>query len=90
MAAARAQADMADCVLAIGTSATVRPASGLMWIAKSNGAKVIEINPFETKLTPISDVVVRGAAGETLPALLERLSASRQSERMGVPESARQ
>ena len=74
MAAARAQADKADCIVAIGTSATVRPASGLMWIARSRGAKVIEINPYETKLTSISDVVVRGTAGETLPALLEQLS----------------
>ena len=58
MAAAREQIDLADCVLAIGTSATVRPASGLLWVAKhrSKGnrsvrdathqdAKLIEINP---------------------------------------------
>ena len=34
MSAARRQIDRADCVVAIGTSATVRPASGLLWIAK--------------------------------------------------------
>lgn len=74
MKAAREQIDRAKCVVAVGTSATVRPASGLMWIARSLGAKVIEINPAETKLTPISDVVVRGTAGEALPALQEILA----------------
>jgi NAD-dependent deacetylase len=74
MDAARAQIDRADCVLAVGTSATVRPASGLLWIAKANGAKVIEVNPCETKLTSICDVTVRATAGEALSALLEQLS----------------
>lgn len=71
MAAAREQIDRATCVLAIGTSASVRPASGLLWIARSNGAAIIEINPAETKLTSISDVVVRARAGEALSELLE-------------------
>ena len=45
MSAARRQTGMADCMVAIGTSATVRPASGLLWIAKVNGARIVEINP---------------------------------------------
>lgn len=74
MAAARAEIDRADCVLAIGTSATVRPASGLMWIAEAAGAKIVEINPSETKLTPLSEVSLRATAGMALPALLNALS----------------
>ncbi len=74
MAAARSEIDKADCVLAIGTSATVRPASGLLWIAESLGATIIEINPTETKLTPISEVSLRSTAGEALPLLLQTLS----------------
>jgi NAD-dependent deacetylase len=70
MAAARDQIDMATCVLAIGTSASVRPASGLMWIARANGATIIEINPIETKLTLICDVVIRAKAGVALRGLL--------------------
>ncbi len=66
MTAAREQIDRATCVLAIGTSASVRPASGLLWIAKSQGATIVEINPFETKLTSICDVVIRTTAGEAL------------------------
>lgn len=73
MAAAREQIDRATCILAIGTSASVRPASGLMWIAKSQGATVIEINPFETKLTSICDVVIRATAGDALTELAEML-----------------
>ena len=69
MAAARAEIDQADCLIAIGTSATVRPASGLMWIAKAQGATMIEINPNETKLTGVCDVVVRAKAAEALPEL---------------------
>ena len=87
MSAAREQIDRADCVVAIGTSATVRPASGLLWVAKhrSRGrsvegcdaslpdAKLIEINPNPTKLSSICDVVVRMNAKTGVPALLEAL-----------------
>ncbi|MBG81731.1 MAG: NAD-dependent protein deacylase [SAR202 cluster bacterium] len=71
---ARSEINKADCILAIGTSATVRPASGLIWIAKSNGAKIIEINPVKTKLTPICEVSLRSTAGEALPLLAKSLS----------------
>jgi NAD-dependent deacetylase len=75
MAASRSEIDKADCVLAIGTSATVRPASGLLWIAQKAGATIIEINPTETKLTPLCEVSLRSTAGSALPLLLEALSA---------------
>ena len=84
---ARAAIDRADCVLSIGTSATVRPASGLLWVAKhrskgdrqdgtgcSQDAKLIELNPNPTKLSSICDVVVRTTAGEGVPALLNALT----------------
>ena len=77
LAAARAEFDRADCVLAIGTSATVRPASGLIWVAthrrdsEGQNAVLVEINPNATKATAISDVVVRAEAGVALPLLAE-------------------
>ncbi len=87
MAAAREEIHRADCVVAIGTSATVRPASGLLWVARhrskgaerGNGsmrsdAKLIEINPNPTKLSTICDVVVRVTAGEGVPTLVEALN----------------
>ena len=84
LSAARAEFDRADCVLAIGTSATVRPASGLIWVATHRGdsegrnAALVEINPNSTKATAISDIVVRAEAGVALP-LLERVIAARDS-----------
>ena len=86
MAAAKSEIDRADCVIAIGTSATVRPASGLLWVAKhrskgnhsiGNGhlpdARLIEINPKPTKLSSLCDVAVRETAGRGVPALLAAL-----------------
>lgn len=74
MAEARRHIDMATCVVAVGTSASVRPASGLLWIAEANGATVIEINPNETKLSSIADLVIRSSAGNALSGLLNLLN----------------
>jgi NAD-dependent deacetylase len=70
---ARAETDRADCVLVIGSSSTVRPAGGLPRIAQANGAKLIEINTSDTRLTPACDVVIQAAASTALPALLTEL-----------------
>ena len=83
MSEARRQTGLADCMVAIGTSATVRPASGLLWIAKSNGARIIEVNPNETKLTPIVDLAVRGKASEAIPMLAEAVSRIPRPRRAG-------
>jgi len=40
---------------------------------KSSGGTLIEVNPNETPLTGISDVVLRVTAGEALPLVVERL-----------------
>lgn len=76
LASARAETDRADCVLVIGSSSTVRPAGGLPRIAHANGAKLIEINVSDTRLTPDCDVVIQAPAGVALPALLSELRGS--------------
>ena len=63
----------ADLFLTVGTSAVVYPAADFPIMAKRRGAPLIEINPEETALTPIADVVVRAPAGEAVPALVELL-----------------
>ena len=83
MSAARRQTNMADCMVAIGTSATVRPASGLLWIAKANGARIIEINPNETKLTSIVDLAVRGKASIAVPMLARAVSRLMRTQQAG-------
>jgi NAD-dependent SIR2 family protein deacetylase len=38
-----------------------------------SGARLIELNPNETPLTSMSDIIVRAPAGASLPALVERV-----------------
>lgn len=63
-------AEHAEVFLVIGTSALVYPAAGLAGIAKSAGAKVIEINIEETALTQRIDAFLRGPSAELLPQLM--------------------
>ena len=67
--AAEASAFSCDLFLSIGTSSQVYPAAGLMMLAKSQGAKVIEINPEPTQSSVVDYQIVR-KAGEILPQLL--------------------
>jgi NAD-dependent deacetylase len=60
----------AELFLLIGTSAVVYPAAGLALIAKSLGARVVEINIAETGLSGSSDEFLRGPSGELLPQLI--------------------
>lgn len=71
---ARAETDRADCVLVVGTSATVRPAGGLPRIARSNGARLIEVNPNRTGITSLCDVAICGTAAAALPLLADAVS----------------
>lgn len=55
----------ADLMLIIGTTGEVMPAAMLPSIAKSNGAKIIEINPERSAYTnSLTDVFLQGPAGE--------------------------
>jgi NAD-dependent deacetylase len=60
----------ADLFLVIGTSAVVHPAAGLVYLAKSSGAKVVEINVDDTPVSTTVDICWRAPAAEALPALL--------------------
>jgi NAD-dependent deacetylase len=61
----------AGVLLVVGTSAVVNPAATLAPIAKSAGARVIEINPEETPISRHVDLSLRGGAGETLARLIQ-------------------
>lgn len=61
----------AEVFLVIGTSAQVYPAAGLIALAKSAGARVIEINPDETPYSSRVDRSLRGPAGILLPQLVD-------------------
>jgi len=64
---------MCDCMLLIGTSAAVYPAAGFPHDVRRAGGALIEVNPNETPLTEIADVVLRAPAGESLPLVVSRL-----------------
>ncbi len=68
--AAEAAARSSDLFLVIGTSAVVYPAAGLAQLAKSCGARVVEINVAETPLTSEIDQFLQGPSGELLPQLI--------------------
>jgi NAD-dependent protein deacetylase/lipoamidase len=67
----RAQEAAARCdlFLSIGTSTMVYPAAELPFIAGSNGATVVEINPDLTPLSRLANFVLREKAGVALPAI---------------------
>ena len=60
----------AEALLVVGTSGLVYPAAGLPMHAHRAGARVIVVNPQPTEIDALADVVVRGASGAVLPALL--------------------
>jgi len=64
-------AQSCDVLLVIGTSGVVYPAAGIITIAQSAGAKIIEINPEETFLSRAVDCFMKGKAGEVLPDLIK-------------------
>ena len=69
--AASAAASSCDLFFSVGTSGLVQPAASLPFDALRGGATVVEVNPDQTPLTRSADYVLRGNAGEVLPALVE-------------------
>ena len=67
------EADRADCMIVAGTSATVYPAAGFPMAIAERGGDLIEVNPYPSELTPLCRVTLTGAAGEVLPALVDRV-----------------
>ncbi len=73
LAAAQAASRASDLFLCIGTSTVVFPAAELPFTALATGAGVVEINPEPTPLSVRAHWVLRGRAGEVLPALVRAL-----------------
>ena len=69
-AAAEETVRRCDVLLVVGTSAVVYPAAGLVPLARSVRALVIEVNIEPTPLSAGVDYVLSGPSGEILPSLL--------------------
>lgn len=68
------ETESCDCMIVAGTSATVYPAAQFPIDVRRRGGQLIEINPHESELTPIASIILRGASGKVLPALLDCLT----------------
>lgn len=67
--------DRCDCMLVIGTSATVFPAAAFPMQVRDSGGVLIEVNPYESDMTPWCTVTLRGPSGELLPQLVAAVQA---------------
>ncbi len=66
-----------DCMIVAGTSATVYPAAGFPMAVRDKGGSLIEVNLYESELTPLCTVSLRGSSGSILRQLVETLKAKR-------------
>jgi NAD-dependent deacetylase len=67
---------LCEVFISIGTSALVEPAASLPYVAKGNGAFLVEINPEKTSLSDNADEVIQNNASKaltTLVMILDRL-----------------
>jgi len=63
-----------DVFILIGTTGEIMPASQIPFIAKKNGASIIEINTKKSDYTDsITDIFLKGKATEVVGKLLEKL-----------------
>jgi NAD-dependent deacetylase len=69
---AEAAINVCDLVLVIGSSLVVNPAAGLPRLGVLAGAKLVILNATPTPLDGLATLVVRGRAGEVLPAAVAR------------------
>lgn len=76
-AAAESATTSCDVFLVVGTSALVYPAAGLVSLARSAGAKTIEVNTEITAVSASVDCSLNGPAGEILPQLIAKFETHR-------------
>ena len=62
-----------DLMVVVGTSGVVQPAASMPLLAKQAGARVIEVNPDPTPITPFADLHLEGKAGAVLPGLVDAI-----------------
>jgi NAD-dependent deacetylase len=65
--------DRTDVMLVVGTSGMVSPSAEMPGIVRQNGGTVIEVNPDDSLISPISRVKLRGPSGVMLPQVVAAL-----------------
>lgn len=67
------EARTSDCMLILGTSATVHPAATLPILTRRNGGKLIEVNIRPSELSYLCDVNIFAPFGVVMPKIVKRL-----------------
>ncbi len=70
---------LADLVIVAGTSATVYPAAGFALEVKQRGGTLIEVNLYESEITRICDISLRGGSAEVLPRIVDAIGEIRRA-----------
>ena len=68
-----AATERCDVMLVVGTSATVFPAADFPLEVLRAGGAVIEVNPYESELTPVATLSLQGPGGVVLGQLLHHV-----------------
>lgn len=64
-----AETQLCDCMLVAGTSATVYPAAAFPIAVRDKGGSLIEVNLYESELTPLCTLSLRGSSADILGQL---------------------
>lgn len=72
------ETQLCDCFLVAGTSATVYPAASFPLAVRQKGGSLIEVNLYESEITPLCSLSLRGASAEVLPKLVQAMKELRQ------------
>ncbi len=65
-------------MIVAGTSATVYPAAGFALEVKQRGGAMVEVNLYESEITPLCDISLRGGSAEILPRLAQAIAILRK------------
>jgi len=72
------ETQLCDCFVVVGTSATVYPAASFPLAVKQKGGTMIEVNLYDSEITPLCDISLRGASAEVMPKLIAAIKELRQ------------
>lgn len=72
------ETQLCDCFIVAGTSATVYPAASFPLAVRDKGGTLIEVNLYESEITPLCTVSLRGPSAEVLPKLVAAVKELRQ------------
>ena len=71
------ETQLCDCMIVAGTSATVYPAAAFPLAVRDKGGSLIEVNLYESELSPLATLSLRGSSADVLSRLVDKVKALR-------------